>query len=162
MFADILSFLLFAHQRDVRRVSFDDVNAPVDVVIDLEGLQYALDVDWHGETDYIYWTDIGKRSVSRARWDGSGQEVKTEQLKIVYLCTTHMFTQVIIESELESPTGLAVEWVTNKLYVIDAGLSRIEVSRLDGSMRSVVVWDDLERPRDIVLHPRNGSVERKT
>ena len=76
MFADILSFLLFAHQRDVRRVSFDDVSAPVDVVIDLEGLQYALDVDWHGETDYIYWTDIGKRSVSRARWDGSGQEVK--------------------------------------------------------------------------------------
>ena len=69
---------------------------------------------------------------------------------------TDVFTQVIIESELESPTGLAVEWVTNKLYVIDAGLSRIEVSRLDGSMRSVVVWDDLERPRDIVLHPEKG------
>ena len=58
---------------------------------------------------------------------------------------------------MESPTGLAVEWVTDKLYVIDAGLSRIEVSRLDGSMRSVVVWDDLERPRDIVLHPEKGS-----
>ena len=76
IFLDIGSFLLFAHQSDIRRVSFDDVSAAgVDVTIDLQGLQHALDVDWHGRTDYIYWSDIGARNVGRARWDGSGQEV---------------------------------------------------------------------------------------
>ena len=64
--------------------------------------------------------------------------------------------QVIIASSLESATGLAVDWITDNLYLVDAGLDRIEVCRLDGTQRSVIVWRDLERPRDIVLDPQRG------
>ena len=53
----------------------------------------------------------------------------------------------------ESPAGLAVDWVTKKLYWTDAGTNRIEVSNLDGSMRSLLVWEGLDKPRDIVVDP---------
>lgn len=49
-----------------------------------------------------------------------------------------------------------MDWVTSKLYWTDAGTNRIEVSRLDGSMRSLLVWDGLDRPRDIVVDPIGG------
>ena len=52
-----------------------DTSSRADVVIDVSGLRHALDVDWHSETDYVYWSDISLNSVSRARWDGAGQEV---------------------------------------------------------------------------------------
>ena len=36
--------------------------------------------------------------------------------------------------------GLAVDWVTSKLYWTDAGTNRIEVSHLDGTMRTLLVY----------------------
>lgn len=53
----------------------------------------------------------------------------------------------------ESPAGLALDWVTNKLYWTDAGTNRIEVANLDGSMRALLVWEGLDKPRDIVVDP---------
>jgi hypothetical protein len=43
--------------------------------------------------------------------------------------------------------------VTRKLYWTDAGTNRIEVSNLDGSMRGLLVWEGLDKPRDIVVDP---------
>ena len=66
---------------------------------------------------------------------------------------------MIVGSSLESPAGLAVDWVTNKLYWTDAGTDRIEVSNLDGTMRTVVIWENLDRPRDIIVDPLRGLAE---
>ena len=57
---------------------------------------------------------------------------------------------------MESPAGLAVDWVTLKLYWTDTGTDRIEVSNLDGSMRTVIIWQQLDRPRDIIVDPTEG------
>lgn len=32
--------------------------------------------------------------------------------------------QVVVDTSLESPAGLAIDWVTNKLYWTDAGMCR--------------------------------------
>lgn len=53
----------------------------------------------------------------------------------------------------ESPSGLAIDWVTKKLYWTDAGTNRIELSNLNGSMRALLIWDGLDKPRDIVVDP---------
>ena len=63
---------------------------------------------------------------------------------------------MIVSSSLESPAGLAIDWVTHKLYWTEAGTNRIEVSLLDGTERTVLIWDDLDKPRDIVLDPIEG------
>lgn len=55
--------------------------------------------------------------------------------------------------------GIAVDWIHNKLFWTDSGTSRIEVSNLDGSMRRVLIWKDLEKPRAIVTHPAQGYFE---
>ena len=43
--------------------------------IRLDGLQGAVALDWDSHTDYIYWSDVTTDTISRARWDGTGQEV---------------------------------------------------------------------------------------
>lgn len=58
-----------------------------------------------------------------------------------------------ITSFVESPSGLAIDWVTKKLYWADAGTNRIELSNLNGSMRALLIWDGLDKPRDIVVEP---------
>ena len=35
--------------------------------------------------------------------------------------TVVLFVQVVVDTSLESPAGLAIDWVTNKLYWTDAG-----------------------------------------
>ena len=63
---------------------------------------------------------------------------------------------MVLDSGLERPTGLAVDWVAQRLYVVDAGLDRIEVCELSGRQRSVLIWEGIEKPRDIVLDPVHG------
>ncbi|XP_034970960.2 low-density lipoprotein receptor-related protein 4 isoform X1 [Zootoca vivipara] len=129
-------FLLFARRMDIRRISFDTEDLS-DAVIPLADVRNAVALDWDAKDDYVYWTDVGTDSISRAKWDGTGQEV-------------------VADSSLESPAGLAVDWVTNKLYWTDAGTDRIEVSNTDGTMRTVLIWENLDRPRDIVVDPVGG------
>lgn len=49
--------------------------------------------------------------------------------------------------------GVAVDWIHDLLYWTDSGTSRIEVSHLDGSHRKVLIYEELEKPRAIALHP---------
>jgi DNA-binding beta-propeller fold protein YncE len=58
---------------------------------------------------------------------------------------------------LESPAGISIDWVTNKLYWTDAGTNVIEVSNMDGSMRSLLIWEGLDKPRDIAVDPLRKS-----
>lgn len=53
-----------------------------------------------------------------------------------------------------SPAGLAYDWLTDKLYWTDAGTNRIEVANANGSMRTLLAWDNIDKPRDIVVDPR--------
>ena len=54
--------------------------------------------------------------------------------------------------------GLAVDWVHDKLFWSDSGTSRIEVSNLDGSLRKVLIWRNLDKPRALAVHPGHGSI----
>ncbi|KAI5101925.1 low-density lipoprotein receptor-related protein 4 isoform X1 [Silurus meridionalis] len=129
-------FLLFARRTDIRRISFD-TDDKSDVVVRLADVRNAVALDWDGKDEKIYWTDVTTDSINRALWNGSEQEV-------------------VVDTSLESPAGLAIDWLTHKLYWTDAGTDRIEVSNADGSMRTVLIWENLDRPRDIVVDPIGG------
>uniref|UniRef100_A0A665TZ27 Low-density lipoprotein receptor-related protein 4 n=1 Tax=Echeneis naucrates TaxID=173247 RepID=A0A665TZ27_ECHNA len=134
--ASLDKFLLFARRTDIRRISFDTEDMSDDV-IPLADVRNAVALDWDDKGGYIYWTDVTTDSINRALWNGAKQEV-------------------VVDTSLESPAGLAIDWVTNKLYWTDAGTDRIEVSNADGSMRTVLIWENLDRPRDIVVDPVRG------
>jgi integrin beta 2 len=64
--------------------------------------------------------------------------------------------QVLHSATLQNPDGLAVDWVSRNLYWCDKGLDTIEVSKLDGRYRKVLINTGLQEPRAITLDPRNG------
>lgn len=55
---------------------------------------------------------------------------------------------------LVSPAGIALDWVTDKIYWTDANTSKIEVANSNGTMRSLLVWEELDKPRDIIVDPQ--------
>ncbi|XP_041472474.1 low-density lipoprotein receptor-related protein 4-like [Lytechinus variegatus] len=128
------SYLLFSRETDIRRISFDTDDGS-DVVLPLSGLKQAVALDWDDvEGGFVYWGDVSTNKINRARWNGSDQEV-------------------ILSNNMDSPAGLAIDWITSKIYWTEATNNRIEVANVDGSMRSVLIWEDLDRPRDIIVDP---------
>ena len=65
---------------------------------------------------------------------------------------------MVVSGGLGSPAGLSVDWLTQKLYWTDADSRCIEVSNMDGTMRTVLVWSGLDKPRDIAVMPTTGLV----
>lgn len=52
--------------------------------------------------------------------------------------------------------GLSVDWLGKKLFWVDSGSDRIEVTNLDGSQRKAVFWEPLGTLRAIASHPSKG------
>ncbi len=64
----------------------------------------------------------------------------------------------LISSGLDTPEGMALDWVARKLYWTNdiSPSDTIEVSELDGSNRMVLMYGGMDTPNDIVVHPMAG------
>lgn len=56
---------------------------------------------------------------------------------------------------LEIPDSRGLSSLSPSLLTF-VGTDRIEVSNTDGTMRTVLIWENLDRPRDIVVDPVGG------
>lgn len=61
----------------------------------------------------------------------------------------------MIKTGLLSPDGLAVDWLTNKIYWTDGETNRIEVATINGQHRKLLFWEDIDQPRAIALAPQD-------
>ena len=52
--------------------------------------------------------------------------------------------------------GMAVDWIYNHIYWIDATHKHVKMADLDGSLRKTLIDTDLVLPRAIVVHPTAG------
>lgn len=95
----------------------------------------ALDFDM--TDNRIYWSDVKVKAITRAFMNGSEMER-------------------VVDLGLETPEGLAVDWLSHNLYWSDTGTHRIEMVRLDGYSRRVLLWQDLSEPRCLALDPERG------
>lgn len=62
----------------------------------------------------------------------------------------------IVSTNLTTPDGLAVDWIADNIYWTDAGRKVLEVARIDGTSRKVLVHDYLDEPRALAIFPRKG------
>lgn len=70
---------------------------------------------------------------------------------------TSVFSQQVLHrTGLSNPDGLAVDWVGGNLYWCDKGRDTIEVSKLNGAYRTVLVNSGLREPRALVVDVQNG------
>ncbi|VDK47362.1 unnamed protein product [Anisakis simplex] len=102
---------------------------------------YGIDYDYGDKK--LFWTDRLSHSAFSADLDEEGdiQNIKKLDLKsLVY------------------PRNLAVDWITNHLYIIESGSRRIDVVTYDGNRRTVLLADHLTLPLDIALDPIRGEM----
>lgn len=64
--------------------------------------------------------------------------------------------QVILNVSVDYPENLAVDWVNNKLYVVEASVNRIDMVDLDGNNRVTLIAENLGNPRGLALDPTVG------
>ncbi|KAM9388480.1 low-density lipoprotein receptor-related protein 6 isoform 5-T5 [Phaethornis superciliosus] len=128
--------LLYANRRDLRLV--DAANGKENATVIVGGLEDAAAVDFLFVKGLIYWSDVSEEAIKRTEFNKSGS------------------VQNVVISGLLSPDGLACDWLGEKLYWTDSETNRIEVSNLDGSLRKVLFWQELDQPRAIALDPARG------
>lgn len=59
--------------------------------------------------------------------------------------------EVIAYIGVDTPGGLAVDYVGRSIFWTDEGNSKIEVARLDGSSRRGLITSSIGKPRAILL-----------
>jgi len=64
----------------------------------------------------------------------------------------------LVERDISTPDGLAVDWVHKNLYWTDTGNNRIEVVSLKNTeWRQTLIKDGMDEPRAIVVDPRTNQ-----
>lgn len=59
--------------------------------------------------------------------------------------------------DIESPEGIAVDWISRRLYWTDSTKDTIEVANLDNPLqRAVIINKYLVNPRGIAVDPFKG------
>ncbi|XP_069618965.1 low-density lipoprotein receptor-related protein 6 [Ranitomeya imitator] len=128
--------LLYANRRDLRLVDAAGIKGNSTVLV--TGLEDAAAVDFVFLRGYIYWSDVSEEAIKRINFNQSGS------------------SKDVVIGGLVSPDGLACDWLGEKLYWTDSETNRVEVSNLDGTLRKVIFWQELDQPRAIALDPTRG------
>lgn len=59
-------------------------------------------------------------------------------------------------TDVGSPEGISVDWVSRNIFWVDSTKSTIEVASLETKKRKVLISDGLMNPRGIAIHPYRG------
>ncbi|CAH0397300.1 unnamed protein product [Chilo suppressalis] len=127
--------LLFSNRIGIRQVWLTGDNY-ISVV---KGLHNAVALDYHYEKKLIFWSENNLRVIRVATMESNNM---TD----------------VIKWGLETPGGVAVDWIHDLLFWTDSGTRRVEVATLDGSQRAVLAANDLDKPRAIAVHPGDALV----
>uniref|UniRef100_A0A2K5EKC2 Low-density lipoprotein receptor-related protein 8 n=1 Tax=Aotus nancymaae TaxID=37293 RepID=A0A2K5EKC2_AOTNA len=129
--------LIFTNRHEVRRI--DLVKRNYSRLIPMLKNVVALDVEV--ATNRIYWCDLSYRKIYSAYMDKASDPKEQE---------------VIIDEQLHSPEGLAVDWVHRHIYWTDSGNKTISVATVDGGRRCTLFSRNLSEPRAIAVDPLRG------
>nr|XP_051712435.1 low-density lipoprotein receptor-related protein 8 isoform X21 [Oryctolagus cuniculus] len=129
--------LIFTNRHEVRKI--DLVRREHSRLIPMLKNVVALDVEV--ATNRIYWCDLSYRKIYSAYMDKASDPAEQE---------------VLIDEQLHSPEGLAVDWVHKHMYWTDSGNKTISVATVDGGRRCTLFSRDLSEPRAIAVDPLRG------
>lgn len=83
----------------------------------------------------------------------------------IFHCNTYLnefkfFAQSI--SDIVSPEGIAIDWISRRIYWTDSSKDTIEVASLDDAKsRAVIVQGNLVNPRGIAVDPQQKYIFKK-
>jgi len=130
-------FLIFSYNLGMKGISLEPNSSPDDYYLPpIHRAFRASSIDFVHRDHSIYWVDNEEGSITRINQD-----------------TTNY--QVIVQG-LESEECIAVDWVAGNIYWLDPYYDIIEVARLNGINRYVIISGDMEKPNGIVVNPLKG------
>ncbi|XP_068234569.1 very low-density lipoprotein receptor-like isoform X2 [Palaemon carinicauda] len=126
--------LLFAHFTDIRKISLDhqEITAIVNETLGSTALDFVF------KTGMIFWTDVRDKCIYKAPIDEGSKK------------------EVVIENDVTTVDGLAVDWLYNHIYWTNTDKDTIEVADFNGDMRKTLIRDSLDEPRAIAVYPSEG------
>lgn len=133
------NYLLIGLRSGIGRISLDTPDM-FDVVLPINGIYGAVVLDYHYNLSRIFYADVN-----------------IDVVKSVEM-TNPKSTKTIVSSGLLTPNGLAVDWMANNIFWSDHELKVIEVARLDGSCRKVLINSSLSDPRSLIVYPKRGLI----
>ncbi|KAG1687419.1 Prolow-density lipoprotein receptor-related protein 1 [Nymphon striatum] len=128
-------FLLYSINWEIFGIPLDPKDT-TEMLAPISRVLMATAIDFDAENDYIYWVDDDEGSINRIKRDGTGRE--------------------IIISGLESVEGIAIDWVAGNIYWVNPIYDVIEVAHLNGSYKYVLISEELDKPKAIVVNPASG------
>uniref|UniRef100_A0AAR2KTF2 EGF-like domain-containing protein n=1 Tax=Pygocentrus nattereri TaxID=42514 RepID=A0AAR2KTF2_PYGNA len=130
-------YLMFTNRHEIRRI--DLVKRDYTQVVPTQKNAVAIDVDV--AANRMFWCDRFQRKIYSA---------------FIHEASDPSRHVTLIDSELHSPEGLALDWVQHNLYWTDSGDRSISVASADGSKRRVLIDTELSEPRAIAVDPEQG------
>ncbi|CAF0886571.1 unnamed protein product [Adineta steineri] len=77
-----------------------------------------------------------------------------DKIYSLLLSSPSLPARIVLEKNILVPTSIAIDWITNKLYVVEYILSRIDMFSLDGkAMKTNIVTNNIHRPTSIAIDP---------
>ncbi|XP_033644418.1 low-density lipoprotein receptor-related protein 4-like [Asterias rubens] len=169
-------FLIFTNQHNIQRINFDGTDYMQVANSDMMNLT-AL--DYSPSEEMIYFVDGGRRVIERVGIDGRNRKVILSGLGIVngialdwlrgrlywtdserrHIATCSVYScepEVIVDTGLRNPTGIAVHPSLNLIYWTDMGApGKIEAIRHDGRHRVTIATDNITTPISITIDYKN-------
>ncbi|XP_053083242.1 low-density lipoprotein receptor-related protein 1 isoform X3 [Pangasianodon hypophthalmus] len=119
-----------------------DINPKVqdEYMIPIENLMNPRALDFHAQSNFIYFSDATSYLIGRQKIDGTERDT-------------------ILKEGVHTVEGIAVDWMANNLYWTDDGPKKtISVARLEkaAQTRKILIEGKMTHPRAIVVDPKNG------
>ncbi|XP_043066692.1 low-density lipoprotein receptor-related protein 1 isoform X1 [Drosophila bipectinata] len=118
---------------------------PPAALVPISRVSSASFVDYYAATDTLYWGDNELGSISRVKRDGTQRETILEAINLAGY------------KQQDWLGGIAIDWVAGNIYWSDTKRNLIEVARLDGSHRYVVV-SNVDKPTALAVDPLQGML----
>lgn len=128
--------LYFTHHDQIMKVQDPPGKDPVLVT----NATSAGGLDYHYKKNLLYWSDTETRKVYSQKLYGKGNSAETT---------------LTLPGSL-TPGALAVDWVGDKLYVVDILGQKIDVFEVLGRFHAIVLSNNISEPQDIGLDPTKG------
>ncbi|VVC89823.1 unnamed protein product, partial [Leptidea sinapis] len=129
--------LLYSTVSDIRVGNISNLNAATPI---LKELEQGSAVDFVHRKNLICWSDQ-----------------TAELIQCMHYNDTYVGDKIRIVSEgLITPTGIAIDWYTNKIYWTDGETNRIEVISIEEKYRKVLFWSDVDLAIAIAVVPQAG------
>ncbi|XP_045450693.1 low-density lipoprotein receptor-related protein 2 [Melitaea cinxia] len=132
------AWLALAHERGALRLDLLG-RAPAP----LANASAAAGLDYHYRRNLLFWSDLKTR------------KIHSQPLNAPAGISSYGGGDISIAGSW-APVALAVDWVGDKLYVVDAMGQKVDVFELDGRWHAVVLGSNLTSPADIALDPTLG------